>query len=79
LLKPLPRGLCLALLAVAPACRKEPAAPPAPNVVVIRTTDYAFTMPDTIPSGVTRLRMITARAATGLARVGGQPQRRRAR
>lgn len=59
--KPLTRGLALALLAIAPAaCRKEPAAPPVPNVVVIRTTDFAFTMPDTIPSGVTRLRMVNA-------------------
>ena len=59
--KPLTRGLTLAALAVAPvACKKEPAAPPAPNVVVIRTTDYAFAMPDTIPSGVTRLRLINA-------------------
>ena len=58
--KSLTRGLGLAILVVAAACKKEPPAPPAPNVVTIRTTDYAFTMPDTIPSGVTRLRLVNA-------------------
>ena len=34
------------------------AAPPAPNVVTIRATNYAFTAPDTVPAGLTTLRLV---------------------
>jgi len=40
------------------ACKREPAVPPAPKVVLITAVNYAFSMPDTIPSGVTRLRLV---------------------
>lgn len=41
------------------ACRKEPP-PPAPNAIVIRASDFVYQMPDTIPSGVTRIRLVNA-------------------
>src|SRR4029077_15445586 len=45
-------------LALGAACAK-PAPPPAgPNVVTITAMDYAFTLPDTIPAGLTTLRLV---------------------
>ena len=51
----------LCLLTVVVACspaKRAPANPPGPNVVTITATDYAFSAPDTIPAGLTTLRMI---------------------
>ena len=39
------------------ACTKEAPQPPGPNVVTIVATDYAFGMPDTLPPGLTTLRL----------------------
>lgn len=39
------------------ACARPAAAPAAPNVVTIIATDFAFAAPDTIPSGLTTLKM----------------------
>jgi hypothetical protein len=47
----------LALSALA-ACVSKPPAPRGPNVVTITATDYAFAAPDTIPAGLTTLRML---------------------
>jgi len=52
------RHACCFLVIIAGCTRPKPAAPPAPNVVTITATDYAFTAPDTIPAGLTTLRMI---------------------
>src|SRR5258706_52482 len=51
--------MCLLTLAVAcsPA-KRAPANPAGPNVVTITATDYAFDAPDTIPAGLTTLRMV---------------------
>lgn len=40
------------------ACARPGAAPTGPNVVTIVATDYAFGAPDTIPAGLTTLRML---------------------
>ncbi len=49
----------LSLLAIVGACSPaKPPAPPAANVVTITATDYAFGAPDTIPAGLTTIRMI---------------------
>ncbi len=54
-----PRRLALASLAVAVACTRQPAPEAAgPNLVTITAIDYAFAAPDTIPAGLTTLRLI---------------------
>lgn len=56
-------GLCIAFLAMLPACAAEDDTPRqavatvAPNVVSLTATEYAFQAPDTIPAGWTTLRM----------------------
>ena len=52
------RRVCCFLVMMTGCTRPKPAAPPAPNVVTITATDYAFSAPDTIPAGLTTLRMI---------------------
>ena len=54
------RRLALAGLAAAAACTRQPPAPPphGPNVVTITATDFAFALPDTIPAGLTTLRLV---------------------
>ena len=52
------RRACCFLGIITGCTRPIPAAPPAPNVVTITATDYAFSAPDTIPAGLTTLRMI---------------------
>jgi hypothetical protein len=61
----LSRSLPLSCLAIAAACAgaEKPAeevvpAPVAPSVVEVTATDYAFTMPDTLPAGVTTFRLV---------------------
>lgn len=39
---------------------KAPAAPPAPNVVTFTAADYAYTGPDTIPAGLTTIRLVNS-------------------
>lgn len=57
MLLPRPRGA--ALLVVLVACSpKPPARAPSANVVTITATDYAFAAVDTIPAGLTTLRMV---------------------
>lgn len=55
-------AVAVAVAALAVACKKEAAPPaaPEPNVVVINASDFAFTAPDSIPAGVTRLRLVSA-------------------
>ena len=56
-----PRRLAFASLAVAVACTRQPPPPPraaGPNLVTITATDFTFAMPDTIPAGLTTLRLI---------------------
>jgi uncharacterized cupredoxin-like copper-binding protein len=52
--------IALALASAAPlaACKKQAPPAAAPQVVVIRTTDYAFAMPDTIQSGVVHFKLV---------------------
>src|SRR5213076_2564185 len=50
--------LALAGLAGAVACARHPPPAPGPNVVTITATDYAFGGPDTIPAGLTTLRLV---------------------
>jgi plastocyanin len=45
-------------LAAAIACSRPAPRAPAPNVVTITATDYAFGMPDTIGAGVTTIRLV---------------------
>lgn len=53
------RRLALASLAWTVACtRPQPPAKGGPNVVTITAQDYAFGMPDTIPAGLTALRLV---------------------
>jgi hypothetical protein len=40
------------------ACARRPAPPAGPAIVTITATDYAFAAPDTIPAGLTTLRML---------------------
>ena len=53
------RRCFIAGLLLGAACAK-PAPPPAagPNLVTITATDYAFSIPDTIPAGLTTLRLV---------------------
>jgi len=52
------RRFIVAGLALGAACAK-PAPPPAgPNVVTITAMDYVFALPDTIPAGLTTLRLV---------------------
>ncbi|HEY2804930.1 MAG TPA: hypothetical protein VGI92_03640 [Gemmatimonadales bacterium] len=53
------RVACLITILGVAACGKD-AAPPVASVVTIRATDFAFAAPDTIPAGVTTLRLINA-------------------
>lgn len=53
------RALCLLAL-VAGCTRPKPASPTGPNVVTITATDYAFGAADTIPAGLTTLRLMNA-------------------
>jgi len=57
------RQLAIAALALALACAPdEEAAAPAegPNLVEVQATSFAFTMPDTLPSGLTTFQLNTA-------------------
>src|SRR6266516_5286675 len=40
------------------ACARPASQAAAPNVVTITATDYAFSAPDTIPAGLTTLRLV---------------------
>jgi uncharacterized cupredoxin-like copper-binding protein len=40
------------------ACAKKPVAPPTANVVTITASEFAFAAPDTIPAGLTTLRLV---------------------
>jgi uncharacterized cupredoxin-like copper-binding protein len=48
----------VSLSALAACSPKPQAAPPSPNVVTVTATDYAFGAVDTIPAGLTTLRMV---------------------
>src|SRR5437879_13819283 len=52
--------LAIAGLAGVVACTQQrpPAPGPGPNIVTITATDYAFGAPDTIPTGLTTLRLV---------------------
>jgi hypothetical protein len=62
-MKPALALLPIALVALLAACasrdtaRDETVAPPAPRVVALSTTEYAFQAPDSIPAGWTTLRL----------------------
>ena len=45
-------------LVAAVACARQSAPARGPNVVTLTATDYAFTLPDTIPAGVTTFRLV---------------------
>ncbi len=51
--------LCLAAVLVLAGCKKD-APPPAPtaNVVTVHATNYAFSAPDSIPSGLTTIQLV---------------------
>lgn len=51
-------ALALGAAVAVAACKKEAPAPATANVVVINAADYAFTLPDTIPAGVTRFKLV---------------------
>lgn len=54
------RALAAGAAVLVSACAREaPPATPAVNDVVIVGTDFAFTLPDTIPAGMTRLRLVS--------------------
>lgn len=53
-----PTRLILLLFFVASCSSAKRASAPAPNVITITATDYAFGAPDTIPAGLTTFRMI---------------------
>ena len=53
-------ALALAGAASLAACKKEAPAAPSSQTVVISATDYAFTMPDTIQSGVVHFKLVNA-------------------
>ena len=68
------RPLCLLVTATACAAGKPDASrPPAPNVVTISAIDYALSAPDTIPAGLTTLRMINTGREPHQAVVAGAP------
>jgi uncharacterized cupredoxin-like copper-binding protein len=48
----------VALVAALSSCKKEVAPPPAPNIVTITASDFAFAAPDTVPSGWTHIRLV---------------------
>lgn len=53
--------LCLAAVLALAACKKDAPPPPAAptiNVVTVHAADYAYTAPDTIPSGPTMIQLI---------------------
>ena len=50
------RACCL--LAIVTGCTRPKPAPAGPHVVTITTIEYAFGAPDTIPAGLTTLRML---------------------
>ena len=52
------RHACCFFVIVTGCTRPKPAAPTGPNVVTITATEYAFGAPDTIPAGLTTLRML---------------------
>jgi len=52
------RHACCFLVIVTSCTRPKAAAPTGPNVVTITATEYAFGAPDTIPAGLTTLRML---------------------
>jgi hypothetical protein len=63
-----------ALLVVVVACSpKAPARAPSPNVVTITATDYAFAAVDTIPGGLTTMRMVNQGREPHQAVVYGAP------
>lgn len=61
---PFARGVFVTGVAAVAACGAqeqpvvEQVAPAAPNVVEVTATDFAFAMPDTLPSGVTTFRLV---------------------
>jgi hypothetical protein len=57
---PVARAVAPLLAAAAVACARPDsrATTPTPNVVTLTATDYAFAMPDSIPSGLTELRLV---------------------
>ena len=52
----------LALIGAIASCARKDAAPAGPNVVTIVATDYAFALPETLPPGLTTLRLANAGA-----------------
>ena len=52
------RRLAVAGLAGAVACTRPSPPAPGPNVVTLTATEYAFTVPDTIPAGLTTFRLV---------------------
>jgi hypothetical protein len=52
------RRWALAGLAAIAACNRPAPQAKGPNVVTITTTEYAFAMPDTVPAGLTTLRLV---------------------
>ena len=56
------RILSIVLAGALVACARKDAAPAGPNVVTIVATDFAFALPDTLPPGLTTLRLANAGA-----------------
>lgn len=56
----LPLSACLAIA----ACSPKAATPAGPNVVTVVATDYAFAVADTLPAGLTTLRLANAGTET---------------
>lgn len=54
--------LSIVLAGAIAACGRKDAAPAGPNVVTIVATDFAFALPDTLPAGLTTLRLANAGA-----------------
>jgi len=67
------RRACCFLVIITGCTRPKPVAPPAPNVVTITATDYAFGAPDSIPAGLTTLRMVNTGHEPHQAVVAGGP------
>ena len=68
------RPLCLLVTATGCAAGKPDASrAPAPTVVTITASDYALSAPDTIPAGLTTLRMINTGREPHQAVVAGAP------
>ena len=65
------RPLCA--LVTAAACTSAKPMPPAPRVVTITATDYAFGAPDTIPAGLTTFRMLNPGREPHQAMIAGAP------